>query len=40
MGYFNTPGKFNNNTWLIDAASKNPEGIKKIKIKNISNIVL
>jgi glyoxylase-like metal-dependent hydrolase (beta-lactamase superfamily II) len=26
MGYLNTPGKFNNNTWLIDAIFKNPEG--------------
>lgn len=26
MGYLDTPGKFNNNTWLIDAVYKNPEG--------------
>lgn len=23
MGYLDTPGKFNNNTWLIDAIYKN-----------------
>ena len=28
MGYINTPGKFNENTWLIDAAMKNNEGVR------------
>ena len=31
MGYINNPGKFNNNTWLLDATFKNLDGamIKK-----------